>query len=75
MIANDRGYMDYAVLDSLTERDIFFVTRLKDNATATTEAVLYAPKGNNLSDEMINLPGSGAHKKEFRLLHLVVSAA
>jgi hypothetical protein len=75
MIANDRGYMDYAVLDSLTERDIFFVTRLKDNATATTEAVLHARKGNNLSDEMINLPGSGAHKKEFRLLHRVVSAA
>lgn len=72
IIAIDRGYMDYAFLDSLTERDIFFVTRLKDNATATTEAVLSAPKGNILSDEMINLPGSGANKREFRLLRRVV---
>ena len=72
IIAIDRGYMDYAFLDSLTERDIFFVTRLKDNATPTTEAVLSAPKGNILSDEMINLPGSGTNKREFRLLRRVV---
>lgn len=72
IIAIDRGYMDYAFLDSLNERDIFFVTRLKDNATATTEAVLSAPKSNILSDEMINLPGSGANKREFRLLRRVV---
>ena len=72
IVAIDRGYMDYAFLDSLTERDIFFVTRLKGNATPTTEAVLSAPKGNILSDEMINLPGSGANKREFRLLRRVV---
>ena len=72
VVAIDRGYMDYAFLDSLTERDIFFVTRLKGNATPTTEAVLSAPKGNILSDEMINLPGSGANKREFRLLRRVV---
>lgn len=72
IVAIDRGYMDYAFLDSLTERDIFFVTRLKDNASPTSEAVLSAPKGNILSDEMINLPGSGANKREFRLLRRVV---
>jgi hypothetical protein len=72
IIAIDRGYMDYAFLDSLTERDIFFVTRLKGNATPTTEAVLSSPKGNILSDEMINLSGSGANKREFRLLRRVV---
>ena len=72
IVAIDRGYMDYAFLDSLTERDIFFVTRLKGNAVPTTEAVLSAPKGNILSDEMINLPGSGANKREFRLLRRVV---
>lgn len=72
IVAIDRGYMDYAFLDSLTERDIFFVTRLKGNAAPTTEAVLSAPKGNILSDEMINLPGSGANKREFRLLRRVV---
>ena len=72
IVAIDRGYMDYAFLDSLTERDIFFVTRLKGNAAPTTEAVLSAPKGNILSDDMINLPGSGANKREFRLLRRVV---
>ena len=72
IVAIDRGYMDYAFLDSLTARDIFFVTRLKGNAAPTTEAVLSAPKGNILSDEMINLPGSGANKREFRLLRRVV---
>ena len=72
IVAIDRGYMDYAFLDSLTERDIFFVTRLKGNAAPTTEAELSAPKGNILSDEMINLPGSGANKREFRLLRRVV---
>jgi hypothetical protein len=72
ILAIDRGYVDYAFLDSLTERDIFFVTRLKNNASPTTEAVLSSPKGNILSDEMINLPGSGANKREFRLLRRVV---
>jgi len=72
IVAIDRGYMDYAFLDSLTERDIFFVTRLKGNAAPTTEAVLSTPKGNILSDEMINLPGSGANRREFRLLRRVV---
>jgi len=72
IVAIDRGYMDYAFLDSLTERDIFFVTRLKGNAAPTTEAELSAPKGNILSDEMINLPGSGANKRAFRLLRRVV---
>ncbi len=71
IVAIDRGYMDYAFLDSLTERDIFFVTRLKDNAISSVEAKLSAPKGNILSDEMINLPGSGANQREFRLLRRV----
>ncbi len=72
ILAIDRGYVDYAFLDSLTERGVFFVTRLKDNAVFTTEAVLSAPKGHILSDEMINLPGSGAGRREFRLLRRVV---
>lgn len=72
IVAIDRAYADYAFLDRLTEGDIFFVTRLKGNALATTEAVVSAPKDNILSDEMINLPGSGANKREFRLLRRVV---
>lgn len=72
IVAIDRAYTDYAFLDSLTERDVFFVTRLKENAVWTTEATLSAPKGNILFDEMINLPGSGANQRDFRLLRRVV---
>lgn len=32
MVAIDRGYNDYAWYNQLTEKDIFFVTRLKSNA-------------------------------------------
>jgi len=72
IVAIDRGYMDYAFLDSLTERDIFFVTRLKEHAVWTTEAELSAARGNILCDQMINLPGSGASRRELRLLRRVV---
>ena len=51
---------------------MFFVTRLKDNATFTVEAEVSAPKGNILADELINLPGSVKSSKALRLLRRVV---
>jgi hypothetical protein len=51
---------------------VFFVTRLKDNATFTVEAEVSAPKGNILADELINLPGSVKSSKALRLLRRVV---
>jgi hypothetical protein len=72
IVAMDCGYVDYAFLDSLSERDVFFVTRLKEKAIFTLEAELSPPKGNILADEMINLPGSGKNAREFRLLRRVV---
>ena len=72
IVAMDRGYVDYAFLDSLDERDVFFVTRLKDGASFTVEATLSEPKGAILADEMINLPGSGKNRRDLRLLRRVV---
>ena len=72
IVAMDRGYVDYAFLDSLDEREVFFVTRLKDGASFTVEATLSEPKGAILADEMINLPGSGKNRRDLRLLRRVV---
>lgn len=72
IVAMDRGYVDYNFLDSLDERGVFFVTRLKDNAVYEVEAVLGEPKGNILADEMIRLPGSGKCRRDMRLMRRVV---
>jgi len=72
IVAMDRGYVDYAFLDSLDEREVFFVTRLKDGASFTVEATISEPKGAILGDEMINLPGSGKNRRDLRLMRRVV---
>lgn len=72
IVAMDRGYVDYAFLDSLDERGVFFVTRLKEKAVFDVEAVLSEPKGDILADEMIRLPGSGKNHRELRLFRRVV---
>jgi hypothetical protein len=72
IVVMDRGYVDYRFLDSLEDRGVFFVTRLKDRAVFSVEAELSAPKGNILADEMICLPGSGNNAKALRLFRRVV---
>ena len=72
IVAIDRGYVDYLWLDSLEERGVFFVTRLKDNARFTVEAELSPPNGRILADELIRLPGSGQSLNEARVLRRVV---
>ena len=72
IVVADRGYVDYLWLDSLQERGVFYVTRLKDNARFSVEAELPAPKGRILADEVIHLPGSGQSLNEARVLRRVV---
>ena len=72
IVVADRGYVDYLWLDSLEERGVFYVTRLKDNARFSVEAELPAPKGCILADEVIHLPGSGKSLNEARVLRRVV---
>lgn len=72
IVAMDRGYIDYGFLDSLQERGVFYVTRLKDNAVYGVEAEISAPKGDILADELINLPGTGKNYREVRSVRRVV---
>lgn len=72
IVAMDRGYVDYALLDSFQERGVFFVTRLKDNARFTLEGELSEAKAGILGDHLINLPGSAANYKPVRLLRKVI---
>ena len=72
IVVVDRGYVDYIWLDSLDERGVFFVTRLKRGANFSVQAVLSAAKGNLLADELIHLPGSGKTSNPARVLRRVV---
>jgi Transposase DDE domain/Domain of unknown function (DUF4372) len=72
IVVMDRGYVDYRFLDSLEDRGVFFVTRLKDKAAFSVEAEVCAPKGNIRADQMISLPGSGKNAKALRLFRRVV---
>jgi len=72
IVAMDRGFMDYDFLDSLENRGVFFVTRLKDNAVFQTESIVCEPNDNILADEIINLHGSGKNHRELRLLRRTV---
>jgi len=63
IIAMDRGYNDYALFGKWTAQDVFFVTRLKENAVY--EVVDSAPgplPRNILADETIRLTGVQAAK-------------
>jgi hypothetical protein len=61
IVAFDRGYNDYALFGDWTQRDAFFVTRLKDNAAyEVVESAMgplprraWAPARNILADELI----------------------
>lgn len=72
IVVMDRGYVDYRFLDSLEDRGVFFVTRLKERALFSVEAEVSAPKANICADEMICLPGSGKSAKALRLFRRVV---
>lgn len=58
IVAIDRGYTDYALFGRWTMAEIFFVTRMKDNAAFTVEAELDVPQNRNiLADQIIRLTG------------------
>ena len=73
IVAMDRGYVDYTFLDSLTEQGVFFVTRLKDNATFSFAGQLSTSRDHILADDLIDLPGSGkSHNPRRRMRRVVV---
>ena len=75
IVAMDRGYSDYALYGKWTEREIYFVTRLKDNARydVLDAGTLPANRGNILADDLIQFTGDKAQKDCPCLLRRVVA--
>jgi hypothetical protein len=63
IVALDRGYNDYSLFGSWTEREIWFVTRLKDNAAYEVLSDAAVPPNRNIvSDQLIQLTGGKARQ-------------
>jgi len=74
IITMDRGYTDYKLYSFWTAKDIYFVTRLKANASYEVLEERGIPQNRNiLSDEIIRLTGYKARKEcRFLLRRIVV---
>ena len=69
----DRGYNDYALFGKWTAQEVYFVTRLKDNAAYEVVEECAVPKNRNiLSDQLIRFTGEKAQKDCPCLLRRVV---
>jgi hypothetical protein len=63
IVAIDRGYNDYALFAKWTDRKVFFVTRLKDNAAyEVVESAMGPLPRHILADELIRFTGAQAVK-------------
>jgi hypothetical protein len=63
IVAIDRGYNDYALFGKWTDRGVFFVTRLKDNAAyEVVESAMGPLPRHILADELIRFTGAQAIK-------------
>jgi hypothetical protein len=71
IVAFDRGYNDYARFARWCEEGVWFVTRMKDNATYEI-VERRETRGNIRSDEIIRLSGAGAWEKCPHLLRRIV---
>ena len=73
IVAMDRGYNDYRLFAYWTENQIFFVTRLKENADYTVVEDRPVPINRNIiADQLIEFNGYYAHKKCPHILRKVV---
>jgi IS4 transposase len=73
IVAFDRGYNDYALFGRWTKQDVFFVTRLKENAAYEVVESFTGPLPRNiLADELIRFTGAQALKDCPCLLRRVV---
>lgn len=63
IVAMDRGYNDYSLFGSWTERGIFFVTRLKENAAYEVIEQASVPENRHIhADQLIQFTGEKAQK-------------
>jgi hypothetical protein len=73
IVAMDRGYNDYAQFGKWTAQEVYFVTRLKDNAAyAVVEECVVPENRNILSDQLIRFTSEKAQKDCPCLLRRVV---
>ncbi len=64
IIALDRAYIDFGLFRKWTEQKVFFVTRMKKNASYVVAERRKAPKNSNvLKDEIIRLSGVNTWEK------------
>ena len=64
IVADDRGYNDYALFGRWTDEGVYFVTRMKDNAIYEVVGEREVPQNRNiLKDELIELRGPKAIEK------------
>jgi DDE family transposase/uncharacterized protein DUF4372 len=74
IVAMDRGYNDYGLFGKWTAEEIYFVTRLKENAAYEVVEECAVPKGRNIrSDQLIRLTGVQAQKECPGLLRRVAA--
>lgn len=73
IVAMDRGYNDYGLFGKWTAAEIYFVTRLKENAAYEVAQECAVPTDRNIrSDQLIRLTGAQAQKDCPCLLRRVV---
>ena len=74
IVAMDRGYNDYGLFGLWTERKVYFVTRLKDNAAYEVLEEAAVPADRDIgSDQLIQFTGEKAQKDcPFPLRRVVV---
>lgn len=64
VVVDDRGYNDYGLFAKWIEEEVYFVTRMKDNACYTILEKRAVPRNRAiLKDQIILLSGTGAWKK------------
>ena len=72
VVVDDRGYNDYRLFARWTEQEVFFVTRMKDNAQFEVVQEHEPPQNRGiLADQTIRLTGVGAQDKCPHLLRRV----
>lgn len=74
IVVVDRGYNDYSLFAHWTEKQVYFVTRMKDNAVFSVLKSRRPPQNRNiLSDESVLLTGAGSlNKCPYPLRRIVV---
>lgn len=64
VVVDDRGYNDYRLFSKWIEEEVYFVTRMKDNALYTVVENRPVPQNRSvLKDQIILLSGRGAWEK------------